>query len=568
MADRVGGRAVDGLLGRVWEEHRDVVGSQLAVVERAVAAAVVGELDDGLRAQGAREAHKLVGSVGTLGFAAAGERARELEVGLSAGALAGSDAALLEAAVRDCRYELFGTVAQIDRRGRAPRMLSAAESGSRAAGAAVGQARAGGGHARRRVDLLLVADHNSRAREILSEAQRRGLRATLAGSCASARAQLRDVLPELAVLDLALSDGTEAALGLLEELAGQRPVLVITPAEPPVDRVEIARRGGRGFLPAGQTPAETVDAVIMVRRRLRTVGIRVLALDHDPATRDALHASLDGAGMELATCRRAEQFWRALGEHQPDLVILDHAMPIGSGPEICRMLRRDPRWEGLPVLFLAATDQADAIHEMFNAGADDYIHKPFVGADLSSRIFNRLERVALHRALADQDPLTGALNRERSVQDIERLLRVGRRTHQPVTLATLDLDHFKAINHAHGHPTGDIVLRETAQTLKRFLRGDDVVARWGDDEFVIAMYGIDHRDAHRRINELQDLIRNARFGHGANVHLTVTGGLAESPTHATRLDDLHLAATEAMRAAKQQGRDRTNVPPNPIQSVG
>src|SRR5450755_4102412 len=547
MADRVGGRAVDGLLGRVWEEHRDVVGSELAVVERAVAAAVVGELDDGLRAQGAREAHKLVGSVGTLGFAAAGERARELEVGLSAGALAGSDAALLEAAVRDCRYELFGTVAQIDRRGRAPRMLSAAESGSRAAGAAVGQARAGGGHARRRVDLLLVADHNSRAREILSEAQRRGLRATLAGSCASARAQLRDVLPEL---------------------AGLRPVLVITPAEPPVDRVEIARRGGRGFLPAGQTPAETVDAVIMVRRRLRTVGIRVLALDHDPATRDALHASLDGAGMELATCRRAEQFWRALGEQQPDLVILDHAMPTGTGPEICRMLRRDPRWEGLPVLFLAATDQAHAIHEMFDAGADDYIHKPFVGAELSSRIFNRLERVALHRALADQDPLTGALNLESSVQDIERLLRVGRRTHQPVTLATLDLDHFKAINHAHGHPTGDIVLRETAQTLKRFLRGDDVVARWGDDEFVIAMYGIDHRDAHRRINELQDLIRNARLGHGANVHLTVTGGLAESPTHATRLDDLHLAATEAMRAAKQQGRDRTNVPPNPIQSVG
>jgi PleD family two-component response regulator len=88
---------------------------------------------------------------------------------------------------------------------------------------------------------------------------------------------------------------------------------------------------------------------------------------------------------------------------------------------------------------------------MFDAGADDYVPKPFIGELLLARIFSRLERVALYRALADVDALTGASNRRKSMEDIERLLRIADRAQQPVCLVILGIDNFKAINDAHGH---------------------------------------------------------------------------------------------------------------------
>jgi diguanylate cyclase (GGDEF)-like protein len=536
----------DRPLRRFWEQSRGGVGAELAVIERAVAAAVAGELGDEQRALAAREAHKLVGSAATVGFAAASERARELEIGLSAGALAPADAALLEAAVRDCRNELFGTVSGAN---------AALEPEPDAAGSPMPGVAAQDGS----VDLLLVADDGLRARQIIAEAQRRGLASVLAADVASARRALRLPAPRIVLLDLALSEGVEASLGLLDDAASEGPVLVITDPGRTVDRVEIARRGGRGFLPHALSVGEAVQAVLNLRQRMHPAGIRVLAVDPDPAAFDPLEACLRGAGFDVRICRDPAQVWTMLDEHQSDLLILDYELPGLTGPQLCRALRNDPSWEGLPVVFLAATSRPESIREMFEAGADDYVRKPLVGSELLARIFNRLERVALHRSLADLDPLTGALNRRKSLQDIKRLLRMAARAHEPVSLSVIDLDNFMAINNAHGHPTGDAVLREIAGALRRYLRGDDVVARWGGDEFVIAMYGMARQDGQRRVSELLELVAGGRFGDGNAIRVTLSGGLAEYPTDAAELLLLHDAATGAMQRAKRLGGGRVEL---------
>jgi diguanylate cyclase (GGDEF)-like protein len=323
-----------------------------------------------------------------------------------------------------------------------------------------------------------------------------------------------------------------------------------------VDRVEIARRGGRGFLPHSLIASAIVDAVISLRQRLRPVGTRVLAVDDDRVMLASLKASLDGAGFDLMTCEDPSRFWALLEEHEPDLVILDFDMPGITGPELCRTLRNDQRWQGMPLLFLTSRGTPDSVHEMFDAGADDYVRKPFIGPELLARIANRLERVQLYRTLADVDALTGAFNRRKSVEDIERLLRLAARAGQPVSLSILDIDYFKAINDGHGHPAGDGVLRGVGAALHRFLRGDDVIARWGGDEFVIAMYGMSGDDGRQRIGEFLEGIRGTRFDDSGEVSVTMSAGLAEYPTDAADLDSLYREADKAMYIAKEEGRDR------------
>jgi diguanylate cyclase (GGDEF)-like protein len=533
---------LDVVLTQIWETGKADVRAQLEVVERAVAAAVAGDLGDELRELAARDAHKLAGSVGTLGFAGASKRARELELGLAAGTPSPARAAVLADAVLRCHTELFGDETA-DPKSEPSAPNSPPEIG-------------GDEHRAKSVDLLIVDHDHDHARRIAAEARARGLLASLAPDLASARRVLRLQTPAVVLLDLALGEGVDAALDLLSETAPDRPVLVVTDPARSVDRVEIARRGGRGFLPHSLTAIETVDAVISLRQRLRPAGTRVLAVDDDRVMLDAIEISLNSAGIELMKCSDPARFWELLEEYEPDLVMLDFEMPGISGTELCRSLRNDQRWAGMPVLFLTSRGGSNAIQELFDAGADDYVRKPFVGPELLARISNRLERVRLYRDLADVDALTGALNRRRSAEDIERLLRLADRARQPVSLCVLDVDNFKRVNDGYGHPAGDAVLRGLGAALHRFLRGDDVIARWGGDEFVVAMYGMSGADGRQRVGEFVEGIRGIRFDDVGEAPVTMSAGLAEYPSDASDLKSLYRTADEALYTAKQEGRDR------------
>jgi diguanylate cyclase (GGDEF)-like protein len=497
-------------------------------------------------ATAACEAHKLPGAAGSVGFGLAADQARGLERASGAAGpvfadqlprLGGMGAALrdgLELPPQD------GSGATGD---SPPELLGACPEN---------------------MELLVVDTDTMRGEQIVAEAQDRFLAAGLARSLGIARSALAVGSPDIVLLDLSMSDGLETVLGFLDEIAKDTPVLVVANPEWSVDRVEVARLGGRGLLPNSLSPGQMVDALIALRERVRTRGTRILALDDDLTVLALLKAMLGKAGMAVSTCADPSRFLALVEEASPELVILDFDMPGVTGPELCRAIRNDRRWGGVPIVLLTSHADPDSIRAGFDAGADDYVSKPFVGAELVARISNRLERVRMYRALADTDPLTGLVNRRRSVDALEDYLRIASRMAQPLCLGVVDVDKFKEINDAHGHAAGDVVLRGVGTELLRYFRGEDVVARWGGDEFVVGMFGMSGADGCRRMNDLLEAIRERSFD---DMSVTISVGLAEYPFDGDDVDSLYGAADRALYEAKSEGRDGVAVAPRKPHSV-
>jgi diguanylate cyclase (GGDEF)-like protein len=175
-----------------------------------------------------------------------------------------------------------------------------------------------------------------------------------------------------------------------------------------------------------------------------------------------------------------------------------------------------------------------------------------------TRVANRLERTQLHQRLAETDVLTGLVNRQKATQALAQLLRLSERHGQPVSLGVVDLDLFKSVNDRFGHAVGDAVLRRTADALHRAFRRDDVVGRWGGEEFVVGLYGMPVASGRDRLADALDHLRHAEFKapDGERFSVSFSAGVAECPSHGTDLTALFRAADQALYRAKAAGRGR------------
>ncbi|MBI3801658.1 MAG: response regulator [Deltaproteobacteria bacterium] len=526
---------VRAAVAQLWERSRGTMLSRVAVLEQATLALLAGVLDAAGRQHAEREAHKLSGSLGTFGFARGSRLAREMEHLFQGGAPLGqAEASHLS--------ELVGTLRQ-DLAGPAPAPPTAPVPEDK------------------RPRLLVISAEVQLAEQLAAEAQARGLRTESVTTLATARDIIAHAPPTVAVLDLSFAESPDTGLSLLSELAERTPslpTLVLTASNAFVDRVEVARRGGSGFLQRPLPPAQILDAVCQCLGRLRAAETSVLAVDDDPHVLALLQALLQPQGIRVTTLSDPLRFWEVLQETSPDLLMLDVDMPSLNGIELCRVVRNDPRWAEMPVLFLTAHTESDTIHQVFAAGADDFVGKPIVGPELITRITNRLERTRLLRTLAETDALTGVANRRKSTQVLEHFLSLASRRSQAFCLAVVDIDHFKRVNDQHGHATVDAVLRRLGEVLQRSFRGEDIVARWGGEEFLVGMYGMSRDDGVQRIADLLEAWRQEEFDGPANerFHITFSAGVAEYPTDGGDLQSLYRAADRALYQAKAAGRDR------------
>jgi diguanylate cyclase (GGDEF)-like protein len=545
------GRGGDGEPGErmaaMLAGYRQRVAGQLATLEQAVAALNQATLDAGLRAAAEREAHRLTGAAGTFGFARASAVARKLEALLGRPGLGtGDDAASASGLLADLRREFTAALDErpdgLDER---PVATGLGPAGERA--------------------LLIVAPDRATAAELAALAAERGLAAAVATAPAEAAAAAAGRAPD-AVLAVDLDQ--QATAELLRELGGRLPALVRTPAGSAADRAELARLGGRGFLPADAGPAQVLEAAVDLLARLDQVASTVLAVDDDPTVLGLVRAVLEPAGLRVVGVGDPLAFWDALQTTNPDLLVLDIDLPNVDGIQLCRAVRAEPRWAQLPILFVTGRTDPDAVQRVYAAGADDFVAKPIVGPELVTRARNRLERVQLFRRLAETDGLTGSANRRSAEQTLERLERLSARYRQPLAVALLDLDGFKQVNDTHGHGAGDLVLRRLAGLLRRSFRGEDVVARWGGEEFLVGMYGMTRDDGVHRIAECLEALRATPFHPpgGPEFHVSFSAGVAEFPHDGTDLAALYRAADQALYRAKAAGRDRVlpaGPPPDP-----
>ena len=529
-------RSSADILGAIWREHRAGTLERVGLLERTVEALAAGALDEQVRLEAQHVAHSLIGSVGTFGFIRASEAARALERELADPDPDPVHAPAMSTLIALMRRELRHEVA-VPHGAQCP--------------VPVGE----------EVRVLVVDDDLGLCERIAAEAISRGMRCDVAASPHEARARWAERAPAIVLLDLSFPpDGMAEAYALLAELSAATPpipVLVLTGTGAFVDRVEAARRGSRAFLTKSLQPAQVVDALEQFLARDRLAATRVLVVDDDPAVLDAMRALLDGHELEVATLADPLRFWETLEEVAPELLILDVDMPAVNGPELCRTVRNDPRWSRLAVIFATAHTDAATVAEAFGAGADDFIAKPIVGPELLGRVANRLERIRIYRIQAETDALTGLANRSKSDEGLTQLAALADRFSEPLSVAMLDVDRFKLVNDRHGHAVGDGVLRRLGEHLRRDFRGNDVVGRWGGEEFIVGMYGMTRQNGVKRLAGTLERFGEEEFaGSEGTLSVTFSAGVAEYPLDGYGLGEVTRAADKALYRAKASGRSR------------
>lgn len=369
----------------IWERVRDQYGERITVLELAVTALAEGTLTEALQRQAAREAHTLIGSLGSFGFAAAARLSREVEQSFKVEPAPNqTQAAHLAGLLKELRHLLKQPQISL----RPPVLQSMSIEG-----------------ARQQPRLLVIGDDLELADALKTEAIASGMQVEIVTSLPAAREAIASVQPDVVLLDLSAPDSVEDGFGLLAELAIDRPsvpVLVITAQESFAHRVKSARLGGRGFLQKPISTQKTIEAIHQVLQQSSTAQAKLMIVDDDPQILDVLRTLLEPWGFHLTLLDDPTQFWETLKKHAPDLLILDIEMPKFSGIDLCQVVRNDPDWNELPVLFLSAHTDSEMVHRLFAVGADDYVSKPILGPELVARVLNRLERTQILRKLASQ----------------------------------------------------------------------------------------------------------------------------------------------------------------------
>jgi two-component system, cell cycle response regulator len=297
--------------------------------------------------------------------------------------------------------------------------------------------------------------------------------------------------------------------------------------------------------------------------------VKVLAAEDNPVVQSVLANMLTKWGYEPVIARDGNEAWEALQQPDgPQLAIVDWMMPGLNGVDICRGVRAAAREAYVYILLLTSRADSRDLVEGMEAGADDYVTKPFKAHELRVRLRAGRRIVELQQQLlaarealreqATHDGLTGLLNRGAILDVLRRELARASREFHPLSLLMLDLDHFKQINDTCGHAGGDAVLRESARRMRDSLRGYDSVGRYGGEEFLIILPGCESSSAVTQAERVREAFANRPFATGQH-SLVVTSSIGassrNSPTEADA-EALLREADLALYAAKGEGRNR------------
>src|SRR5947207_2167760 len=284
-------------------------------------------------------------------------------------------------------------------------------------------------------------------------------------------------------------------------------------------------------------------------------GRRVLVVDDEPMVSRGLTSLLGRRGLAVTALNDPLRFWSVVEETKPNLILLDLEMPRLSGTELCRAVRNDRRWSELPVIFLSGhTDQA-SVQRIFAAGADDYVGKPFVPAELMMRIESRLTGVKARKAPVETDPLTGLATSLKASELIERFLRLARRKSDPYAIAVLQVDAFASLATTFGRALCDSVLRGIGVLLPKSFRAEDVPGWWGGPHFTIGMYGSAKEHGAIKLAQICAKVAEMNFPteDGRRVHVACSGGIAQYPGDGESVEALREEALKALAKARESG---------------
>lgn len=380
----------------------------------------------------------------------------------------------------------------------------------------------------------------------------------------AAESAARTERPDILIMDVMFTDegvnATEALLACPALRALKCPLLFISAHGDFKSRVSAARLGADGFVMKPLDVPRLVDRLERVLETRVCAPYRVLIVDDDTILASHFGAVLRSVGMEVAVLNQPEAVIETVSAFQPELVLMDLYMPGYSGPELATVIRHYDEWVGLPIVYLSAETDRDKQLLAMTRGADDFLTKPISDAHLIAAVKVRAQRSRQLADLMSKDSLTGLLKHARIKETIALEFARAQRSAKPLSVAMLDLDHFKAVNDSYGHAVGDRVIKALAHLLKQRLRKADGIGRYGGEEFVVILPECDGATAHRILDDIRTRFSALRFQHqDLEFSVTLSAGIActaELPNAAGAA--LLIAADEALYAAKHGGRNQVH----------
>jgi diguanylate cyclase (GGDEF)-like protein len=298
-------------------------------------------------------------------------------------------------------------------------------------------------------------------------------------------------------------------------------------------------------------------------------NVKILIAEDDSQVSELLQRMVIRFGYQPEAVSDGIAAWTALQRRDgPQLAILDWLMPGLSGPEICRNVRKRSDAPYVYIILITGMNALDYLVEGMEAGADDYIAKPFHAEQLRVRLRAgqrivelQQELLAVQKALeirATHDDLTGLWNRAATLERLAEELARAERELTSMGVILFDIDHFKLVNDNYGHAVGDRVLRESARRLSLALRSYDIVGRYGGEEFLVIAPGCDVEAAVQLAERASlELAATPIITPQGNISITVSAGVTAVTAGRGIVSGLILEASDrALYHAKQTGRNR------------
>lgn len=303
--------------------------------------------------------------------------------------------------------------------------------------------------------------------------------------------------------------------------------------------------------------------------------MKILIVEDDPVSLKLLSRTLSQLNYDVVEAKNGVEAWQILQQRTIRLVITDWVMPEMDGITLTRLIRETEMTGYIYIIILTGRHGIENVVDGLDAGADDYLIKPFnpkelrsrmrIGArilDLEQRLKGAYERMY---ELAMHDELTGLWNRRAFYTHTQAELERSERLAHVLSILLLDIDHFKLVNDRYGHLVGDRALIMVADTIAKNLRSYDRAGRWGGEEFVVLLPETSLSEAVNIAERLRIQVMNARLpvhvedqdNFDDELSIEISIGVANlNLGNAVSLDQLFNAADEMLYLAKKQGRNR------------